>query len=186
MPGTSIDCLIFNSFGNKIALIIGFPIISLELVVGPTAVKMMAPRNKEFCLELPPLMLTSYHQEVPTKAHCPVMSLTLDLVTNGTMRGLVGIFKRNMSTMTVDFGCIIDGKEEDGASCVLGLWRMDHLVLEDYPILPDRFAAPGVSADLVDSIRGSLLVKKWSESFKDRRQTPIPSDIPEGKENNDD
>lgn len=114
-------------------------------------------------------MVTSYNHEVPTKAACPAMSLTLDLLTNSTMRGLVGIFKRNMSNMTVDFACIIDGKEDDKATCVLGLWRMDHINVEDCPFLPDRFATSGVSAESIDSIRGSLLVKKWRESFALRR-----------------
>jgi hypothetical protein len=157
-----------------------FQNVALELVIGPTAVKMLAPRNKEFCLELPPFMSTFYQQEAPTDTSCPVISLTLDLVTNSTMRGLVGIFRRNMSSMTVDFACIVDGKEEDGATCVLGLWRMDHLVVEDYPALPDRFATSGASDETIDSIRGSLLVKKWTESFV-LRGAP-PSGIPEGKE----
>jgi hypothetical protein len=136
----------------------------LELVVGPAAVKMMAPRNREFCLEMSPFMLTTYQQEAPTGSMCPAMSLTLDLVTNSTMRGLVGIFKRNMSYMTVDFACVIDAKEEDGATCVVGLWRMDRLVVEEYPFLPDRFATSGVSNETIDTIRGSLLVKSWVEA----------------------
>jgi hypothetical protein len=130
----------------------------IELVNGPTAIKMLAPRNKEFCLEMPPFMLTAYQQEAPSEAKCPAMSLTLDLVSNSTIRGLVGIFKRNMMNMTVDFACILDGGEEDGCTCVLGLWRMDHVDVEDYPLLPDRFS--GASEESIDSLRGTLLVKE--------------------------
>jgi hypothetical protein len=97
-------------------------------------------------------------------------------MSNSTIRGLVGIFKRNMHRMTVDFACIIDPNEENEPTCILGLWRMDHLVMESFPPLADRCIAEsndlaGDDIDLIragdhlDSIRGSILVNRLSQSF---------------------
>lgn len=139
-----------------------------ELVEGPAAVRMLAPRNKDFPLEMGAFMTTVYQQEPPTGTQSAVMSLTLDLVTNNTIRGLVGIFKRNMHRMTVDFACIIDPDKDDKEepSAVLGLWRMDHVNFEDTPELPDRFATQGATNDARESIRASMLVSQCGDAMK--------------------
>ena len=151
-------------------------VLCSELVDGPFAVKMLAPKNREFPLEFGDIMKTSYSQVEATETQCPAMSLTLDLMSNSTIRGLVGIFKRNMNRITVDFACIIDPNEENEPTCILGLWRMDHLVAESFPPLADRCIAESNAlaeddvdlvraGDHLDSIRGSMLVKRLSQSI---------------------
>ncbi|KAG7352460.1 DUF1336 domain containing protein [Nitzschia inconspicua] len=135
-----------------------------ELVNGPLAVKLLAPHNRAFPLNFQGFTSTTYAQEAPTKDQCPAMSLTVDLISNSTIRSMVGIFKRNMHRMTVDFACIIDPGEEDGPTCVLGLWRMDHLVDGDFPDLPDRYDEGGGNPEKTDSIRGNLIIKRLSEA----------------------
>lgn len=137
----------------------------LELVDGPYPVKLLTPHNRAFPLNFEGYISTIYAQEPPQKDECPVMSLTLDLVSNGTIRSMVGIFKRNMSRMTVDFACIIDPDEEGEPSCVLGLWRMDHLVSEEYPHLPDRYDEGDGGVDKADTMRSSVILKRLSESL---------------------
>jgi hypothetical protein len=78
---------------------------------------------------------------------------------------MVGIFKRNMHRMVVDFACIIDPEEEDEPSCILGLWRMDHMLSDDYPELPHRRDTGEGDGNHIDSIRGSLIAKRRSQSF---------------------
>jgi hypothetical protein len=63
------------------------------------------------------------------------MCLTLDLVSNALIRRFVGIFKRNLRGVVVDFACIVES--EDKRSCIFGLWKMNHLIEDDNPDLPD-------------------------------------------------
>jgi hypothetical protein len=104
-------------------------------------------------------MTTTYQQDPPSDTQCPVMSVTLDLVTNATIRGFVGIFKRNMHRMVVDFACIID-PGNDEPSAVVGLWRMNKLQFDSMPELPDRYTCYGTPNQDVDSIRANVLVEK--------------------------
>lgn len=142
-----------------------------EVVDGPLPVRLLAPHNRAFPLNFECLMSTTYAQEPPTKDQSPAMCLTLDLVSNGTIRSMVGIFKRNMHRITVDFACIIDPDEDDEPSCILGLWRMDHLVGDDYPHLPDRYDTGDGDVDRMDSIRSSVIMKRLSESFPLQKST---------------
>lgn len=70
-----------------------------------------------------------------------------------------------MHRMTVDFACIIDPEEEGEPSCVLGLWRMDHLVGEEYPDLPDRYDEGDGDVDKADTKRSSVILKRLSETL---------------------
>ncbi|KAL3903070.1 MAG: hypothetical protein SGILL_010588, partial [Bacillariaceae sp.] len=144
-----------------------------ELVDGPLPVRLLAPQNTEFPLDFQGFMSTSYTREPATDEHCPTMCLTLDLISNATIRGLVGIFKRNMHRMTVDFACVISSGDEEEPSAILGLWRMDHLEAEHYPHLPDRYSAEDDDPEKADSIRGSLLIKRVSQSQSQLQQTMI-------------
>jgi hypothetical protein len=135
-----------------------------ELVAGPLPVRLLAPHNTEFPLDFQGFISTTYAKEPATNRHCPVMCLTLDLISNPTMRGFVGIFKRNMKHMTVDFACVLHSGEDDDPSGILGLWRMDHLLAEDYPRLPDRYSLEEEDSVNADSIRGSLLMKRMSQT----------------------
>jgi hypothetical protein len=134
---------------------------------------MLAPKNTAFPLELGSLMTTTYNKLPPKDNLCPVMSVTLDLITNSTIRGFVGIFRRNMPFMTVDFACIID-PGNDEPSCVLGLWRKYHINPEDNPILPDRYAEDPA---LVDSIRGDILMKRMSATVTSIREAVLQVEI---------
>ena len=118
-------------------------------------------------------MSTTYSSTPATAEHCPTMCLTLDLISNATIRGLVGIFKRNMHRMTVDFACIICSGDENDPSAILGLWRMDHLVGEEYPLLPDRYSEEDKDPEKADSIRGSLLIQRMSQSQVQLQETMI-------------
>jgi hypothetical protein len=81
------------------------------------------------------------------------------------MRGFVGIFKRNMHRLQVDFACIIDPGDGE-PSAVIGLWRMDKLLFDDQPELPDRYATTGTPAEDADTIRASILVENCELPFK--------------------
>lgn len=73
--------------------------------------------------------------------------------------------------MTVDFACIIDPDEDGEPSCVLGLWRMDHLEADHYPELPDRYDNGDGEMEKADSIRGSIIVKRLSEAFSSKESS---------------
>ena len=65
--------------------------------------------------------------------------------------------------MVVDFACVIDAGEDE-PSAVIGLWRMNKLIFDDQPELPDRYANGGTPVEDADSVRASILVEECKMS----------------------
>jgi hypothetical protein len=144
--------------------------IVLEFVQAPYPVKLLAPKGAEIPVFRPGLVDTVYHppSHEPILDECPVWEVTLDFLGNSAIRGMASIVKRYLSSMSVDFGLVLSkpqGQTEDEPEAVLGLWRFDKIVVDQYPTLPSRFEAAGATEESRDAARANVLLKEASKSM---------------------
>lgn len=127
----------------------------------------MAPKDAEIPVYHPGFIETSYYSShEPHTDDCPIWEVTLDLLGNSAIRGMASLVKRYLGSMSVDFGLVLskpDGQKEDEPECILGLWRLDHINVSQYPTLPDRFETTGGTTESMDVARASLLVAEASK-----------------------
>jgi len=146
-----------------------------EITEAPYAVRLLAPKGSEITLEKPNFLATSYRLHDVAGKLLPIMECTLDFMGNSTMRGMASLVKRYLSSISIDFALVIgtpDEQKEKEPECILGLSRMHHIDVTQYPSLPDRFETEGCSEETVDSIRASLLVKT-AEMHSSRAVAPV-------------
>jgi hypothetical protein len=133
-----------------------------EIVEAPYPIRLLAPKGKEIQVERP-FLPTTYRQHDAIGNLCPILEVTLDMLGNATIRGMASLVKRYLNSISLDLAVIVtrpDGQTEgDEPEACLGLWRMSHIDVTQYPTLPDRFETDGCSDELVQAIRANILVK---------------------------
>ena len=137
-----------------------------EILEAAYAIRLMAPKGREITLDKEDFLPTTYRTHDVAGKQCPIMEVTLDLMTNSTMRGMAALVKRYIGGISIDNALVIstpdDQNEKEPEAC-LGLFRMNHLDVDTCPSLPDRFETEGCSMATVDSIRASLLTKSAAQ-----------------------
>jgi hypothetical protein len=133
-----------------------------EIVEAPYPIRLLAPKGKEIQVERP-FLPTTYHRHDVVGDLCPILEVTLDMLGNATIRGMASLVKRYLSGISLDLAAIVtapDGQTEgDEPEACLGLWRMNHIDVTQYPRLPDRFETDGCSDETVQAIRAHILLK---------------------------
>ncbi len=126
-----------------------------ELVEAPYPIRMIASKNKELQIHSTGWLETNYYSHCD---ECPIWEMNVDCMGNSAIRGMASLVRRYLSGMKADFALVISHPDELGA--VLGLWRFDHLDVNQYPTLPDRYEGTDES---VDATRAYQLVQEASQ-----------------------
>lgn len=141
---------------------------------GPLAVRLLAPPKKELVISCANLPVTWRMHEASTdsrgKMLCPVVEMELDCVSSRAIRGMAGILKRNLSSLCIDVAFTISSpidqdleeEKEDEPQACLGLFRFDHIDVEQCSKFPDRFAC----YEEADSARSAKLDPDVSRASK--------------------
>jgi len=115
-----------------------------EFVDAPYAIRLLASKDTELQIHYDGWLETKYYIH---SDGCPIWEMNLDFMGNSTIRGMASFVKRYLSSINADFALVISYPNEPQG--VLGLWRFDHINVNEYPSLPDRYEGTEESSDIV-------------------------------------
>lgn len=125
-----------------------------ELVEAPYPIRLLCSKDAELQIHSDGWLETTYYSHCDG---CPTWEVNVDCMGNSAIRGMALLIKRYLVGIKADFALVISHPDEVGA--VLGMWRFDHLNVNQYPTLPDRYEGLDESVDVV---RANQLVKEAS------------------------
>lgn len=116
----------------------------------PYPVRMMAPKGSELEVQCDGLVECSYYYYDRIGKQSPILEITVDLMGNAPIRGMASLAKRYLQSISIDIALVVtkpEEQEEDEPEAFLGLFRMDHIDIANYGLLPDRYPAAVESDD---------------------------------------
>jgi hypothetical protein len=145
-----------------------------SVVDGPLAVRMLAPPKKEKVVQhsyLPVSWTKHPPKTVNGRKLCAALESELDCLSSRTIRGMAGIVKKHMASVSIDIGVTIgkpDGINEDEPQACLGLWRFDRIDVSSCLTMPDRFSIEAKEqGQSPDVIRASKIMNLSKEEIQE-------------------
>jgi hypothetical protein len=149
-----------------------------SVVDGPLAVRMLAPPKREKIIQhsyLPVSWAKHPPKTVNGRKLCVALESELDCLSSRTIRGMAGIVKKHMASVSIDIAVTIgkpDGESEDEPQACLGMWRFDHIDVSSCPTMPDRFSIEAKEqGQSPDVIRASKVMQLSREEIQEMEKS---------------